>query len=69
MPSSVCVGGIRMSTTAASGRFSGDLADEGLRVTHCCHDVDPGVGEDGGDALPGEHRVVGDHDPHGKLHP
>ena len=42
-PSSVCVGGIRMSTSATSGREYGDSPQEILGRRRGAHDLDPGV--------------------------
>ena len=63
MPSSVCVGGILMSTIATSGsRPRRWISPLPLGLPH---DLDPGFVEQARDALAREHRVVGDHDAHG----
>ena len=59
------VGGIRMSTSATSGRGEADLAEEPLGVLRLGDDVDAGVGEEADDPLAGEHDVVGDDYSHG----
>ena len=65
-PSSVCVGGIRTSTTATSGRCSrtartseGPSADRG-------DDLGAGLLEQPDQALPEQHRVLGEDYPHGR---
>ena len=61
-PSSVLVGGIRMSTTATSGRWRADLAQELLRVAGLGHHLEPVLlVEQAHDALAQQHRVVRHH--------
>ena len=62
-PSSVCVGGIRMSTIATSGRCSRIAREQAVGVADLGDDVEAGVDEQPGDALAQEHRVVGEHEP------
>ena len=64
MPSSVYVGGILMSTIAASGvveRTTREQLGGGLRRAN---DIEPGAAEEVHDTLADEHRVVGDDYPH-----
>ena len=63
-PSSVCVGGIRMSMTATSGclRAIAPIRLDG--VPDLGGDLEAGVGEDARDALADQRGVVGDHDLH-----
>jgi hypothetical protein len=63
-PSSVRVGGIRMSTIATSGRCAS------TRATSCspsstCDDLTAGVGEQPRELIAQQHRVVGEDHPHG----
>ena len=64
-PSSVKVGGIRTSTTTASGRVRGHRAQELLAVALGGGHLVPGLGEQPGQPLPQQHGVLGDHYPHG----
>ena len=65
-PSSVWVGGIRMSTIATSGRVAAHLAQQRRRASSACaDDVDAGVLEQAHDPLAGQHRVLGDDYAHG----
>ena len=64
-PSSVCVGGIRMSTTATSGPVQPDAAQQPGGILRLADDVDAGLLEQVDDSLPGEQDVVGDDYAHG----
>ena len=64
-PSSVCVGGMRMSVTATSGRCSATAASSESKSPASADDLDPGGLEHARDALAQQQRVLGDHDPHG----
>ena len=64
-PSSVWVGGIRMSTIAMSGGSASMAASSSLAVSGLGGDLEPGLAEQRGDPLADEQVVVRDHDPHG----
>ena len=61
----MCVGGIRMSTIAASGPCEPHVAEEPLGVLRLGDDVDARLPEQADDPLPGEHDVVRDDYAHG----
>ena len=64
-PSSVCVGGIRMSMMATSGSCSRTAARSGLGIAGLGDHVEAGLGEQPCDALAEEDRVVGEDDAQG----
>ena len=64
-PSSVWVGGMRMSTTATSGRCVVDRREQPVEVAGQRDDVEAGRLEHAGDALAQQQRVLADHDAHG----
>ena len=51
---------------ASSGACSPTSASRAVGVAGAPDDLVAGVLEQAGEALPQEHRVLGDHDPHGK---
>ena len=61
----MCVGGMRMSTIAASGRLSRTSRSRLSASAGLGDDVDAGVLEQAHDPLAGEHDVVGDDYAHG----
>ena len=60
----MCVGGIRTSTTATSGRRS-CTREKGIGLTDPGDDFDAVLGEQAREPLADERRVVGDHYSHG----
>ena len=64
-PSVVWVGGMRMSTTTASGGSSCTAAEQCLRVADPGRDREAGLDEQQGQALPEQHGVVGERNPQG----
>ena len=64
-PSSVCVGGIRMSTIATSGSCSSTSRSSSSARAACATTSIPARRQERGDALAHEQAVVGDHDAHG----
>ena len=65
MPSSVPVGGMRMSVTTTSGLLGLDRGDEGVVVLAHPDHLEVGLGLDQGpDALADEVVVLRQHDPH-----
>ena len=64
-PSSVKVGGIRMSTTATSGGFCGDRAAQGVGVGDGAGDDEAAVDQQLDEAVAQDGRVLGDDDPQG----
>ena len=65
MPSSVCVGGMRTSTMTMSGSSSSHRGEQPAGVAERRDDLVAVLGEQAGDALAQQHRVLGDHDAHG----
>ena len=65
MPSSLCVGGRRMSTIATSGSCAVDRAEQLLGVAARPTTSMPASSSSARDALAQEDVVLGDHDPHG----
>jgi hypothetical protein len=64
MPSSVWVGGIRISTIAASGLVR-HVAEQPLGILRLADDIDACLFKEMDDPLPGKHDVVRDDYPHG----
>ena len=64
-PSSVCVGGIRMSTIATSGSCSATAASSSSPSAAWRDDLEADLHEQPGQPLPQHQRVVGDDQPHG----
>ena len=64
-PSSVCVGGMRMSTIATSGRQRSTSCEQLLRVRGQPSDLEAGLVEQAREPLAQQQRVVGDDYPHG----
>ena len=64
-PSSVWVGGIRMSTIATSGLCARTCAQQLVGVAGLSDDLEAGFPEQARDALAQQHAVVGDDDAHG----
>ena len=64
-PSSVCVGGIRMSTIATSGRVSATRRRSSSAVPALPTTSKPASSSSRSEPLAEEGLVVGDHDPHG----
>ena len=64
-PSSVNVGGIRMSTTATSGRAASTSASRPSSSPAEPDDLEPAVRQQALQARPEEDRVLADHDAHG----
>ena len=61
----MCVGGIRMSTIARSGRSSRNEVDQLGRVAGLAHDLEAGTLEQARETLAQENVVVRQHDPGG----
>ena len=61
----MCVGGIRMSTIATSGRVERDPPQELVGRARLADDVEPGLHEQALEPLAQEGLVIGDHDAHG----
>ena len=66
-PSSVCVGGILMSTIAMSGLYERTFSSRSSAVPLCPTISNPLSVEQAGDALAQEHRVVGEDDADRRL--
>ena len=64
-PSSVCVGGIRMSTIATSGRVRSTQVEQLVSVGREPDDLETGLLEQSGEALAQDHRIVGQGYSHG----
>ena len=64
-PSSVCVGGMRMSTIATSGRCASTSASSSSPSAARPDDVEARLGEQPREPLAQEHRVVGEDHSHG----
>ncbi len=64
-PSSVCVGGIRMSTIATSGLRALDQLEQRVAVAGEPDDLEAGFLEQPGEAFAQDHRVVGQRYAHG----
>ena len=60
-PSSVCVGGIRMSATATSGSVPGHGGEQRVRVADGGDHLVAAVGQQPGQALAEQGGVLGDH--------
>ena len=61
----MCVGGIRTSMMTSSGRCSATRAEQLVGVATAATTSIAAVGEHPGQAVPQQHRVLGDHDSHG----
>ena len=66
-PSSVCVGGIRMSTTATSGWCMATWRSRSSAFPDCATTSKPDVLEQPRDALAQQHRVLGEDDADGRA--
>ena len=64
-PSSPRWGGMRMSTSATSGRRASTIRNSAVGVATAPRDLEAGVFEQASEALAQQHLVVGDHDSHG----
>ena len=67
MPSSVNVGGIRMSMIATSGRCCSTATKQGVGVRHRCRDLATAFDEQLDEPVPQDGAVLGDDDAHQAL--